>query len=55
MNEKIPEAAGKLAEKLPTSREWAKNGNSMATYSFMVIFVLYLGWNEFVRKDSCEG
>lgn len=49
----IPNIPKEVIEKLPTADQWKKNGSSMVTYSFMVLFIFYFLWNEFIKQDSC--
>lgn len=44
-----------LTEKLPTMEQWKKYGSSAVTFSFMIIFVIYLLWVEFIRRDDCSS
>ena len=46
----IPE---QLAEKLPTVDQYSKNPGTVTRYIFMLIFVGYFFYSEFLKKDDC--
>lgn len=50
----LPDIPEKTLDKLPTAEQWKKYGVSAVQYSFMILFVLYLGWNEWSRKSQCS-
>lgn len=51
----IPDIPENLSEKLPTMDQWKKNGSSAVTYSFMVLFIFYFVYREFLSRDACSA
>lgn len=52
--ENIPDIPEKVAEKLPTVDQWRKYGSYAVTYVFMILFVLYFLYQQFLNKDQCS-
>lgn len=51
---KIPNIHGDVVKKIPTLSEYRKSPNTAIQYVFMVAFLVYLTWNEWIRKDQCQ-
>lgn len=51
---KIPNIHRDVVKKIPTLSEYRKSPNTAIQYVFMVTFLLYLAWNEWIRKDQCS-
>lgn len=51
---KLPNIHEDVVKKIPTLSEYRKSPNTAIQYVFMVTFLLYLAWNEFLRKDQCS-
>lgn len=49
-----PNIKGEVLKKLPTLTEYRKSPNTAIQYVFMVAFLVYLAWNEWIRKDECS-
>lgn len=50
----IPNIPGEMAKKIPPYQEFKKNPGKVIQYTGLILFIAYLSFNEYFRRDDCR-